>query len=260
MTSRIGARKTGIAALTAGVAMVATSFVAAALATAPSAAAESFESRIDMMVTAPFKILASARANGISDTVPQISEAVLARVATLDEEATRLIDQPGMTNLVTSDQIEEAYAGGVQDAIRYGYGESDLQGMLDAVAAATDFRDRAETLVARVREMGIPQAPAENLGVIAISAGVHAAQRRDDRWIRALSDFVDARAYRNACPDCTEIEISASAQAAFDAMLEVNLAVEEIVLFSHNDLVDIKRAHMGQVLGERQASHSEIEP
>jgi hypothetical protein len=259
MTSGIRGRTVGIAALSAGLAFAATSIAAATLLSLPHAA-EPIGARIDMMVTAPFQILSSARANGISDTVPQLSEATLDRVKALDREAERLRMTSGMSNIVTSSQVEEAYAGGVQDAIRYGYGESDLEGMLDAVAAATHFGERAADLSSKVREHGIPRKQAEDLAVLAISAGVHSAQRRDDRWIRALSDFVDAKSYRNACADCTETDIADSAQAAFDAMMEVSLDVEERILFSRNDIEDIRRAHVKRVIGDRHETHLENDP
>jgi hypothetical protein len=233
-----------LAALASGVA-----FAAAAFAASPGFAAEGFEERVSLTVTAPFRILSSARVDGISDTLAGASPEILDRVATLSQEAGRLRELPGMSNLVTEELVEEAYAGGVRDAIRYRYEEADLEGMLDALDATTDFAERAEAVAATARSAGVKDRVAEDLGVLAIASGVHSAQRKDDRWIRALSDFVASRSWMLACATCDAPGVHAVEQAAFDAMLEVTFVVEEAILFSRNDREDIKRLQLGLITG-----------
>lgn len=199
--------------------------------------------KMQQEIVAPAKILSSARIEGIADTVGPISEDLTNRIEWLQDEIEKLKDLPGMAARVPSELIQAAYTSGVEDALRYGYGEEELDQIVTNVGAmGPEITTLGLAIQGKLIGAGVDRAEAAQTAFWAVQAGTVSSIRSSDSLITELSTHVQSWKYSWACQGCGPLQVEAAINIPFEGVLAVSEHMDGALLFSLNDRLDVEEA------------------
>lgn len=210
-------------------------------------------------VVAPVQILASARIQGVADTIGPVSPAVADRLDWFQQEVEKVKHRPSVQDMVSSELIDAAYASGVSDALRYGYDETQLDAMVLSVGAVgQSMLVSAFDIRGKLVGAGLPEEEAATMAFHSVQAGARSAVEKSDLWIADLASRVDSWNYQWACKECGPEQEAALLSIPFDGMMQVAEQMDDALLFSLNDRLDVTRAFAAMEHDSREIELAEL--
>lgn len=209
----------------------------------PDFPANLLSDRVQSDIVAPVKILATARIEGISDTIGPVSDGLAGRLAWLQNEVGKMKNDPNLAAHVTPALIDAAYQSGARDAVRYGYGETELEQIVTRVGSmGPDLITMAFDLEGKLLGAGLSADEAARTAYKTVEAGARSSIEQSDIWIADLAAHVDAWSYGWECHGCSGLQKETAISLPFEALLKVSESLDDALLFSLNDRKDITKA------------------